>query len=105
MLKFIIIDTFIQFRAIETFFLKIVEKKFQIFSFGGPYEFDFLPLVPQRKKKILIFFFFFKNYLIISNMLKFIILDTFFQFRAIETFFLKIINSSQICSNSSFFQF
>ena len=50
MLKFIIIDTFIQFRAIETFFLKIVEKKFQIFSFGGPYEFDFLPLGYQRKK-------------------------------------------------------
>ena len=91
-LKFIIMVTFFQFRVLETFFSEKSWKK----------KFRFFPLVSQRKK--------------------FIIMDTFFQFRAIETFFLKIakkiffrfffpkiINSSQIGSNSSymdtFFQF
>ena len=66
-----LIDTFFNSEQLRPFFLKMVEKINQIFSFGGPYEFIFHPLVPKEEKN-LDFIFFSKTYEFISNLLKFI---------------------------------
>jgi len=96
-----IMDTFFQFRVLETFFSEKSWKKFfQTFSkkfskLSSHLKYaqihhngHFLSIQSNWDlffwKKLKKFFqnFFFKNYQFISNSLKFIIMDTFFQFRA-----------------------
>ena len=76
------------FGILISFFWKLLKKKISDFFFKN-HQF-----ISDIVKFILMHTFFqfraietFKNYQFISNMLKFMIMDTYFQFRAIEIFF------------------